>query len=154
VQIDYDPSQVTYQELLDVFWSSHDPTTQSWSRQYASILFYHDSEQERLARESLERRQDTQKAPIVTEILPFSEFYPAEAYHQKYHLRRNAWLLEEFKAIYPDDDDLMNSTAAARVNGYVGGYGTLDTYQAQVDQLGLSAAASERLRGIVASRSR
>ena len=52
IQIDYDPTQVSYQALLDVFWNSHNPTTRSWSRQYASAVFYHSDEQKKLAMES------------------------------------------------------------------------------------------------------
>lgn len=154
VQIDYDPAQISYQELLDVFWDSHDPAARAWSRQYASIIFYHNEEQRRLAEESLGRVETRLGKPIYTVIVPFSEFYLAEAYHQKYRLQQRADLLQEFRAIYPEDEDFANSTAVARVNGYLGGNGTLDALQAEIESLGLSPAAQEKLLGIFSSTAR
>jgi peptide-methionine (S)-S-oxide reductase len=89
VQITYDPQQVSYETLLDAFWKIHDPTTPNRQgpdvgSQYRSAIFTHDAEQQRLAQESRTREQSNQKAPIVTEIVPAAEFYPAEDYHQRY----------------------------------------------------------------------
>lgn len=145
IQIDFDPTLVSYEELLDVFWDSHSPTSRPWSQQYASIIFYHDEEQQRLAQETRDREAARRGVPIFTEIVPFSEFYLAEGYHQKYRLQQAGDLLDEFRAIYPDDADFVNSTAAARVNGYLGGYGTLEALQAEFEGLGLSPAAQEAL---------
>ena len=146
IQIDYDPTQITYAELLDVFWSSHSPTSRPWSQQYASIVFYHDEEQKRLAEESRDRLAAELGRPIYTEIVPFDRFYLAEDYHQKYQLRGVKALLSEYQAIYPDLGDFVDSTAVARVNGYLGGHGTLAELEAEIDDLGLSPAAQEVLR--------
>jgi peptide-methionine (S)-S-oxide reductase len=154
IQIDYDPAQISYQELLDIFWNSHSPTARPWSKQYASIIFYHDEEQRRMAEASLEREADRRGKPIFTEIIPFSEFYLAEAYHQKYRLQLEPDLLQEFRAIYPDDEDFVNSTAVARVNGYVGGNGTLAALQAEIESLGLSPASQEKLLRILSPPAR
>jgi len=154
IQMDYDPTQVSYQELLDVFWSSHDPTIRPWSRQYMSIVFYHDEEQRRLAEETREREAAKLGGQIFTEIAPASEFYLAEAYHQKYRLRGRRDLIEEFNRIYPDEGDFVDSTAAARVNGYLGGHGTLEALQGEIDELGLSAEGRRKLLDVVAARSR
>jgi len=152
VQVDYDPTRVSYAELLDVFWSSHNPTVGAWSRQYASIVFYHDEEQRRLAVETKEREAARLGAPVQTEIVPAAEFYLAEGYHQKYRLQQSRALVEEFRRIYPDDGSFIDSTAAARVNGYLGGHGTLEALDAELDDLGLSPEASRKLREIVAAR--
>jgi peptide-methionine (S)-S-oxide reductase len=152
IQIDYDPTQITYQELLDVFWYSHNPTARAWSRQYASFIFYHSDEQKEIAIEAKERQAAKRGKEIVTEIVPASEFYLAEAYHQKYQLRRDGDLLAEFIAIYPDVADFVASTAAARVNGYLGGHGSLDALEDELGDLGLSPAASERLLKIARRR--
>lgn len=95
VQVTYDPAKVSYEQLLDVFWSSHDPTTLNRQgpdigTQYRSAIFFHSPEQERLARASKEKMQASGKfrRPIVTEITPASTFYPAEDYHQKYLAKR------------------------------------------------------------------
>jgi peptide-methionine (S)-S-oxide reductase len=95
VQVTFDPAKVSYDKLLDVFWSSHNPTTLNRQgpdigTQYRSAIFFHSPEQERLARASKERMQASGKfrSPIVTEITPASPFYRAEEYHQKYLAKR------------------------------------------------------------------
>jgi peptide-methionine (S)-S-oxide reductase len=70
--------------------------------------------------------------------LPLEPFYLAEDYHQKYSLRSTPALEGEFRAIYPDLNDFVNSTAVARVNGFLGGYGSWDVLQAEIDSYGLS----------------
>ena len=82
---------------------------------------------------------------IQTEILPAGKFYLAEDYHQKYQLRQRRQLMIEFKAFYSRDIDFVNSTAAARVNGYVGGYGAPEEIKANLASLGLSAEGQKRL---------
>ena len=89
VEVEYDPSKVSYEELLEVFWNNHDPTTpnrQGWDvgTQYRSAIFYHSPEQKAAAQASKEKAQERFKKPIVTEITPASEFYRAEEYHQRY----------------------------------------------------------------------
>ncbi len=89
VQVWFDPGVVGYDELLDAFWSIHDPTTpnrQGWDlgSQYRSAIFFHDAEQERLAIAAREQRQSNLSRPIVTEIVPAPAFYDAEEYHQRY----------------------------------------------------------------------
>jgi peptide-methionine (S)-S-oxide reductase len=95
VQITFDPSVLTYKELLEVYFDIHDPTTLNRQgadvgTQYRSMIFYHTSEQERVAREMIAALEAAQvwKDPIVTEIVPFDAFYPAEEYHKEYY-RRN-----------------------------------------------------------------
>ena len=95
VQVTFDPSKVSYDKLLDVFWSAHDPTTLNRQgpdigTQYRSAIFFHSSEQERQARASMEKMQASGKfrRPVVTEITPASTFYSAEDYHQKYLAKR------------------------------------------------------------------
>jgi peptide-methionine (S)-S-oxide reductase len=90
-QIKYDPAQISYEELLEVFWKTHDPTTlnqqgNDFGPQYRSAIFYHNDEQRRLA-EEYKKKLDAAKIwdkPIVTEITPFTNFYSAENYHQNY----------------------------------------------------------------------
>jgi methionine-S-sulfoxide reductase len=149
IQIDYDPTQISYEELLDVFWASHNPAGPASSRQYTSIIFYHNDEQKRLAVETKDREAARRGGQIYTEIVSASEFYLAEDYHQKYRLRQVRDLASEFNAIYQNDDDFVNSTAAARVNGYLGGHGALATLQAEIDDLGLSPAGRQKLLDIV-----
>lgn len=92
VQVEYDPSQISYGKLLNIFWTIHDPTTPNKQgpdkgSQYRSVIFYHNLEQEKAARQSKERLEKSGefKRPIVTEIVPAKEFYKAEEYHQRYY---------------------------------------------------------------------
>ena len=119
-----------------------------------SIVFYHNEEQKRLAIESKECEESRLGLSIVTEIMPFSEFSLAEDYHQKYYLRQESSLIQELNTIYPDISDFIDSTAVARLNGYVGGYGTPETLEKELNSLGLSEAGKMRLleitdRGLV-----
>lgn len=152
IQIDYDPTRISYQELLDVFWAGHDPTRPGRSRQYASIVFYHDGGQRRLAQASKERYETQCGYRVYSEIVPAATFYLAEDYHQKYRLRQSPAFMDELAAIFPDPADFVNSTAAPRVNGYLGGYGTHADLQAAIDDLGLSPEAREELLEIVLNR--
>ncbi len=91
VQVTFDPSRVSYDQLLEVFWDIHDPTQLNRQgpdvgTQYRSVIFYHTPEQEKAARASLARlaASGRYKGPIVTAIEPASQFYEAEEYHQRY----------------------------------------------------------------------
>jgi peptide-methionine (S)-S-oxide reductase len=145
VQIEYDPTILSYEKLLEVFWGSHNPTTQSWSRQYRSIIFYHNEVQKSAALASKHREETKLGQEIFTEIIPFSEFYLAEDYHQKYYLQQEPELFNEFATMYPEIDQLIRSTAVARVNGYIGGYGSFDSLQKQINSFGLSPIGNEKL---------
>lgn len=95
VQVEFDPAEVTYEKLLDVFWENHNPTTLNRQgpdvgTQYRSAIFYHSDEQKRIAEASKARQTESRKfsRPIVTEITPASDFYKAEDYHQRYLEKR------------------------------------------------------------------
>jgi methionine-S-sulfoxide reductase len=148
-QIDYDPARITYGQLLDIFWHSHQPDRKSWSRQYMAAVFYHTDEQKKLALQTRDQEANRLGTKIYTEILPATEFYLAEAYHQKYYLRQVPELVKEFSALYPDLNAFIASTAVSRVNGYIGGYGSLQNLLKEIDSLGLSPAGSKRLMEMV-----
>jgi peptide-methionine (S)-S-oxide reductase len=95
VQVEYDPARVSYEQLLNVFWENHDPTQlnrqgHDVGTQYRSVIFFHDDEQKAKAIASKQKLEKVAgpKRPIVTEITPASEFYPAEDYHQRYLEKR------------------------------------------------------------------
>jgi len=93
VEVVYDPSLISYNELLAVFWNNHDPTTPNRQgpdvgSQYRSLIFYYDDEQKELALKSKEKVQKRLNREIVTEIVPAITFYQAEDYHQQYLAKR------------------------------------------------------------------
>jgi peptide-methionine (S)-S-oxide reductase len=145
IQIDYDPAQISYEELLGVFWDSHSPTSRPFSQQYASVVLFHDKEQEMLAKQTKEAEADSRGQQLFTDIRPYSGFYLAEDYHQKYWLQQAPNLIEMFRVIYPEPADFVNSTAAARVNGYVGGNATLAELQIALEALDLPSEVREEL---------
>jgi len=96
VQVSYDPSIVSYEDLLEIFWNIHNPTTlnrQGWDvgTQYRSVVFYHNEEQKEKAMQLKEKldKSGKYKKPIVTQIIPLKDFYRAEEYHQKYYDKHN-----------------------------------------------------------------
>lgn len=95
VEIEYDPQQLSYDKLLNVFWENHDPTQLNrqgpdFGKQYRTAIFFHSPEQEAAAKASKEALQNSHRfsKPIVTQIVPAVEFYPAEDYHQQYLEKR------------------------------------------------------------------
>jgi peptide-methionine (S)-S-oxide reductase len=89
-QIEFDPAKISYEKLLQVFWQAHDPTTLNRQgadegTQYRSVILYHDTAQKLAAEKSKAAAQANFKHPIVTEIAPFTKFYPAENHHQEYY---------------------------------------------------------------------
>jgi len=95
VRLEFDPEKISYEQLLEIFWSIHDPTTlnrqgEDVGTQYRSAIFFHTPEQQALAEASKQRLAQSGrfKAPIVTEIVPAGPFYRAEEYHQRYLEKR------------------------------------------------------------------
>jgi peptide-methionine (S)-S-oxide reductase len=94
VQVEYDPVRISFEQLLEVFWQIHDPTTLNRQgpdvgTQYRSIIFYSDENERKAAEESKRRLDESGKLgrPVVTQIVPAAEFYRAEEYHQRYYER-------------------------------------------------------------------
>jgi len=92
VQVEFDPAVVSYRDLLDVFFTIHDPTTLNQQgadvgTQYRSAIFFHSPEQQRDANDAIAEAQKTWDDPIVTEVVPLTQFYPAEEYHKDYYVR-------------------------------------------------------------------
>jgi methionine-S-sulfoxide reductase len=152
IEIDYDPAKITYRELLDVFWKGHTPAYRSWSRQYAAIIFYHNEEQKHLAEESRERVASDLRGAVFTEIVPYTGFTLAEDYHQKHSLQHYPEFVQELRRVYPSNREFVDSTAAARLNGYLGGEGSYEALAQELERLGLSPARKETLGEMVRRR--
>jgi peptide-methionine (S)-S-oxide reductase len=140
-QVDFDPAKLSYEALLRQIWANR-RNGQSYSRQYMEAVFCTDAEQEASAR----------RLGISAPIVGGARFYLAEDYHQKYYLRHDRTLAAELADYTPRE--LVESTVAARLNGYVAGQGTLAQLHDELPQLGLSSAAATHLERLVGSRTR
>jgi peptide-methionine (S)-S-oxide reductase len=135
LQIDFDPKVITYEELLEIFWDSHDPSVPAYSSQYQSMILTHNDEQLRLALQSRDQRQAESERSILTVIKPLEQFYLAEDYHQKYYLRSLSELKALLQQAYPEGIDWLNSTAVARLNGIAGRYTSWEELNIQPESL-------------------
>jgi peptide-methionine (S)-S-oxide reductase len=145
IQIEFDPSVISYSDLLAEFWRGHNPTRKAWSRQYMSAVFFASEAQREAAMEMLHRETERRGADIYTAIQAATHFTLAEDYHQKYSLRHVREVLNEFMAIYPRLVDFVNSTAVTRANGFAGGSGALPVLESEIDAYGLSPDAQQKL---------
>jgi peptide-methionine (S)-S-oxide reductase len=152
VQIDYDPARISYADLLEIFWSGHDPTDWQGARQYMRAVFYNDQRQQTLARDSMAAVQGRTHGEVRTRVFPLRSFTLAEDYHQKYMLMGYPELAREMTRIYPRKKDFVDSTAASRLNGYAGGYGSLEQLGREIDRLGLGPRGRKFLEHLVQGR--
>jgi peptide-methionine (S)-S-oxide reductase len=134
---------------LEIFWNSHTPTSRSWSTQYKNAIFYHDEKQRRAGEASRDARARKTGRIIHTAVAPLRAFNLAENYHQKYLLKQRPDLTADMSRIYPLKRDFIDSTAVARLNGYVGGYGSSDQLAREIDSLGLSDESRHALEMLV-----
>ena len=144
VQVEYDPTVLSYADLLDVFWSAHDPRRSARKRQYRSVILTESV----VHRQAAERtRQDTASrfgGSVATAIEDLDTFHLAEPYHQKYELRSTPVLGAELEDRY--GDDLVDSTVAARLNGFVAGYGDAERRRSLLADLDLPPAVVDEAR--------
>jgi hypothetical protein len=144
-EVDFDPAAVYYEDLLALFWQSHNPTRGAYSTQYASLVLTHSEDQLAAARASAENFEQAVGRKVLTRIEPLRRFYLAEGYHQKYRLRNDRQLMSEFSAMYPNEWQFVDSTAAARVNGYLEGEGSAARLAREIDGFGLTDEGRARL---------
>jgi peptide-methionine (S)-S-oxide reductase len=152
VKIGYAPEEVAYADLLDIFLQEHDPTSKARSRQYMSLALFADPEQRRVFETARREFEENTGKTLRTETAMLEAFYPAEDYHQKFYLRRYREVAEEFLAVYPDPADFRESTAAARANAVLGGYGGVEFVKGLEGRLGLSEQAYNVLLSVAGRR--
>eukprot|EP01091_Cochliopodium_minus_P015216 TRINITY_DN5345_c0_g1_i1.p1 TRINITY_DN5345_c0_g1~~TRINITY_DN5345_c0_g1_i1.p1 ORF type:complete len:162 (-),score=52.60 TRINITY_DN5345_c0_g1_i1:48-533(-) len=118
IQIDFDPSIITYAKLLEVFWRSHSTTHPSWGgKQYMSAIWYSGEEQKKLANFSFEETQKGLGCQVFTKVLELSFWTNAEDYHQKYYLRKKKKLVNLLN--FKTEEELRDSEIACKLNGFV-----------------------------------
>ena len=140
VDIDYDPNSTSYEQMLKLFWKHHDPTTRA-KRQYMSAIFYHDEQQEALAKKSMEEAQKIGSRSITTVIAPAEEFYDAENYHQKFMLQQHPALMTSIGI-----GNIIRSHVCTRLNGYVSGNGKTSDFDQEYEKLGINEKMSDYIR--------
>jgi peptide-methionine (S)-S-oxide reductase len=147
IDLVFDKEVITFEQLLDLFWSRRTPT-RAPSSQYRSALFCHDEAQLAIARASAEKQRTQLGHAIHTELTVGKYFYSAEDYHQKWRLRRHASLLRDLQRNYETEAALLASTAAAKLNAYVAGNGTAEQLDRDMDRLGLSDSGRRQLASL------
>jgi peptide-methionine (S)-S-oxide reductase len=148
-QVDFNPALISYEEVLRHVWASHDPRRNHSSRQYMNAIFYSGEAQRVAALETMAEEQVRLGREVKTVVAPLDRFYAAEDYHQKYYLRGHQPLLGEFTRQGYDDARLRESRVAARLNGYVSGFGQMAQLERELPSFGLSASAEAVLRRVV-----
>lgn len=141
IQIEFDPSIISYTEVLKEFWQNHYPNRDNYKgRQYISLLHYHTEQQHQLIA-TVKKEMEAQLGELIeTEISPFTEFTIAEERHQKYYLKRYPRAWDQLSGLDPDQRLLVDSTFAARLNGFVKGYGTKKDVIEELEQWSIGRA--------------
>jgi peptide-methionine (S)-S-oxide reductase len=153
-EVDYDPRHISYEDLLALFWESHNPCGASFSRQYRSLILVHNEKQRRAAEASREKVAKTLGQEVTTPIEAHGGFTRAEDYHQKFTLRGWKAIAAELSAVYGESDRFTDSSAAMRLNAYLSGHGSPAQLEREIALLGLSTQAQRHVRERVRERHR
>ncbi len=121
VRVVYNPERTSYEQLLHVFWTHHDPASQAWKRQYWNAIFYRNETQKNAAEASIDDLKKTINADVETKILPLRSFTRAETYHQKYYLQQRNELVSLLNERFPSTSDMLDSEVATRANAFIAG---------------------------------
>lgn len=150
ISIDYDPTLLSYEDLLEIFWMAHRCDQINRSRQYMNAVFYHSEEQKKAAekaRKAAALDQGVGEQEVKTQILPVGIFTYAEGYHQKYYLTRFGGIRDLLHQTYPEGKALADSTVATRLNAFLGNGMKRDwkMFLQELPEYGLPAELEEAL---------
>jgi peptide-methionine (S)-S-oxide reductase len=148
VEIDFDPQQVGYEELLEEYLRQGHPTMPPYSVQYRSAIFYHGAAQKAAAEKVLARWADAAGHKLYVSLEPATEFYRAEDYHHKYYLRSDKVLMQSLSNLLPTEQDFEDSTMVMRLNALEGGYVLTPEMAAQLPLDQLSEGAQARVKAL------
>jgi len=143
VQVEYDPVTLSYDDLLEMVWEHHNWATNARKRQYRGVVLTHDDEQRRAVEAASETLADRTGRLVETDIETLERFHLAEQYHQKYELRSTPIVGNELLECC--GDAFVDSTAAARLNGFVAGHGTDEERRDLLTALDLSPMALDEV---------
>ena len=144
VQIDYDPEVLSYEDLLEVFWETHDWASTAPKRQYRSVVLAHDDDQYETAHRERTALEDRAGRSAAVDIERLETFHLAEPSHQKYELRSRPIVGDELETLY--GDAFLDSTVVARLNGFVAGHGGPERRETFLAALDLPPAVLTELR--------
>ena len=147
IQVDFAPDLISYRQLVEVFLERHNPYQKAFSRQYRSMIFYHDQKQQDIIENIFAQEEKNSGKELRTVIKPYEKFYLAEDYHQKYYLQNHAEFKNHYLNIY-SMEDFIASTAVARVNAYLKGEGDKEQLLQEINKLGLSEDTGRKLMKI------
>lgn len=135
LQIDFSPEIISYEEILREFWGNHNAIKDRHykGRQYLSTLLYHDENQRETAERVKREWERHQNGVIQTEIQAYSKYYLAEDYQQKYYLKRFEKATAAIQSLFPNHKAFVNSTIAARLNGFVKGFGKMNNLKEEIE---------------------
>ncbi|MDR6553153.1 peptide-methionine (S)-S-oxide reductase MsrA [Paenibacillus qinlingensis] len=147
VEIVFNSDLLSLENLLNVFWSNHNPTNINdyKGRQYTSMVLYRDSNQQSAAQHVLTNREQQGNSKIDTEIAPYTTFYLAEDRHQKYYLKRYPDAIDKLRTLFSTDEELTNATLAARLNGLAKGYTNMDSIVSDIRTWPISTQQQEKM---------
>ena len=145
LQLDFDPSVISYGELLDEFLASHNACRAPFSTQYRSAIFVHDDDQRAQAEAKLRAFESERNDKAATSVEGYGGFTLAEDYHQKYRLRRDRALAAELEERYPELQDFVDSPTVTRANAFVAGYGDEGLRSRDLPRMGLTYVSQRRL---------
>ncbi|KAK6043548.1 putative peptide-methionine (S)-S-oxide reductase [Cooperia oncophora] len=137
----FDPSQISYRQVLDFFWSHHNPA-ELRKKQYQSAILYETEDEKKIAEHTYAQAR-TKYGNIETYVVKLDKFYQAEDYHQKYWLRNRHDIFDELKL---SDDQVANSVLAAKMNAYCAGYTDFSELEELKKEHGLSDSLVERVK--------
>lgn len=154
VEIDYDPEVISYGELIDIFFSSHNETLRPYDQRVKSLIFYRNDEEYGVAKSKLDaiRAKTPDDESVYTELKSFEIFYLAEPEHQNRSLKLETSLYHELEDIFGSDDQMLLSILVSKLNGYIYGYGTLEGALELLDLSGLSEQSKARVIEVIENR--
>lgn len=148
IEIDYDPSQISYEALVNLFFESHNATSKPYYQRVKSLLFYRNEVEMKSAQKIIEQQKQiaVQKGLLVyTELKPYEVFYLAEPEHQLKALKAEVSLYSELVEMFGDENNLQNSILASKLNGFLYGFGSKSEIESVLSQSGLSEASKSRI---------
>jgi methionine-S-sulfoxide reductase len=146
IEIDFDPTLISYADLLENFFATHNACRAPYSTQYRSAIFTHGDKQQASARKAAERIAAERGQAVATAIESHTGFTLAEDYHQKYILQADPSVMTELQEFYPTMAQLLESTAVTRANAFLGGNATRRVVDADLPRMGLSEDVQQRIR--------